>query len=211
MLAGDERAFDEFFEGNFPGLYRFALARLNHDEDAAEEVAQITITKAIRKLGTYRGEAALFTWLCTFCRHEISGFYKRNKVAARQVDLVEDTPEVRAALESLSGQPEGPEKAVDRAEIGRLVQVALDQLPRHYGNALEWKYLEGMPVREIASRLELSAKAAESLLTRARDAFRDAFGALTRAPMAQLARSRGPRESGGPSEPSEPSEMESPS
>ena len=59
MLAGDERAFDEFFEGHFPGLYRFALTRLNHNEDAAEEVAQATICKAIRKLTTYRGEAAL--------------------------------------------------------------------------------------------------------------------------------------------------------
>ena len=39
MLAGDERAFDEFFEGHFPGLYRFALTRLDRDEDAAEEVA----------------------------------------------------------------------------------------------------------------------------------------------------------------------------
>ena len=100
MLAGDQRAFDEFFDGHFPGLYRFALTRVNHDENVAEEVAQATICKAITKLGTYRGEAALFTWLCTFCRREISAFYKRSKTTARQVDLIEDTPEVRAALES---------------------------------------------------------------------------------------------------------------
>jgi RNA polymerase sigma-70 factor (ECF subfamily) len=180
MLAGDERAFDEFFEGHFPGLFRFALTRLGHDADAAEEVAQETLCKAIAKLGTFRGEAALFTWLCTFCRHEISAFYKRNGVAARRVDLIEDTPEVRAALESLGGMFEDPEQALDRAEIGRLVQVALDRLPPHYGNALEWKYLEELPVKEIASRLKLSPKAAESLLTRARAAFRDGFASLTR-------------------------------
>ena len=190
MLAGDERAFDDFFEGHFPGLYRFALTRLNRDEDAAEEVAQATICKAITKLGTYRGEAALFTWLCTFCRHEISTFYKRNKLAARHVDLIEDTPEVRAALESSSGMVEGPEKALDRAEVGRLVQVALDQLPTHYGNALEWKYLEELPVKEIALRLKLSPKAAESLLTRAREAFRDGFAALTRTSISVAPRSR---------------------
>jgi RNA polymerase sigma-70 factor (ECF subfamily) len=183
MLAGDERAFDEFFEGHFPGLYRFAMTRLNHDEDAAEEVAQATICKAITKLGTYRGEAALFTWLCTFCRHEISTYFKRNRMETRSVNLVEDAPEVRAALESSAGMFEGPARAFDRAEIGRLVQVALDQLPPHYGNALEWKYLEGLSVKEIASRLQLSPKAAESLLTRAREAFRDCFSALTRTPM----------------------------
>jgi RNA polymerase sigma-70 factor (ECF subfamily) len=183
MLAGDERAFDEFFEGHFPGLYRFAMTRLNHDEDAAEEVAQATICKAITKLGTYRGEAALFTWLCTFCRHEISAYYRRYKMTARRVDLVEDAPEIRAALESSSGMFEGPAGVFDRAEIGRLVQVALDQLPTHYGDALEWKYLEGLSVKEIAVRLQLSPKAAESLLTRAREAFRDCFATLTRMPM----------------------------
>jgi RNA polymerase sigma-70 factor (ECF subfamily) len=190
MLAGDERAFDEFFEGHFPGLYRFALTRLNYDDDAAEEVAQATICKAISKVKTYRGEAALFTWLCTFCRYEISAYFRRNKTSARSVDLIEDTPEIRAALESSSETIDGPEEAFDRAEVGRLVQVVLDRLPVHYGNALEWKYLEGMPVKEIASRLSLSPKAAESLLTRAREAFRDGFSALTRTPLARPSGSR---------------------
>ncbi len=190
MLAGDERAFDEFFDGHFPGLYRFALVRLNRDEDAAEDVAQATICKAMTKLDTYRGEAALFTWLCTFCRHEISAYYRRHQISARPLDLIEDTPEVRAALESMGGMFDGPEKAFDRAEVGRLVQVALDQLPSHYGNALEWKYLEGLPVKEIASRLGLSPKAAESLLTRARDTFRDGFTSLTRNPQPRAPRSR---------------------
>jgi RNA polymerase sigma-70 factor (ECF subfamily) len=179
MLAGEERAFDEFFDGHFPGLYRFALTRLNHDEDAAEEVAQAAICKAISKMRTYRGEAALFTWLCTFCRHEISAYYRRTRKAAAQVDLVEERPEVRAALESIGATLEGPEQALDRDEVARLVQVTLDQLPPHYGNALEWKYLEGLSVKEIAGRLKLSPKATESVLTRARAAFRDAFTALT--------------------------------
>lgn len=192
MVAGDEQAFNEFFDGHFPGLYRFALTRLNHDEDAAEEVAQAAICKAINKLHTYRGEAALFTWLCTFCRHEISALYKRNRWTSRKVDLIEDAPEVRAALESLRGAFDGPETAYDRTEIGRLVQVTLDQLPTHYGDALEWKYLEGLSVKEIASKMKLSAKAAESLLTRAREAFRDAFASLTRTPLTKVT---GPLES----------------
>jgi len=190
MLAGDERAFDDFFDGYFPGLYRFALTRLGHDEDAAEEVAQATICRVIGKLRTYRGEAALFTWLCTFCRHEISAYCRRNKTRFRHVDLIEDSPAVRAALESGVAALDGPATAFDRAEIGRLVQVALDQLPAHYGNALEWKYLEELSVKEIAARLGLSPKAAESLLTRAREAFRDGFAALTRAPLTRVPQAR---------------------
>ena len=179
MLAGEEVAFEEFFDGYFPGLYRFALARLRGDDDAAEEVAQVTLCKAISKLGTYRGEASLFTWLCTFCRHEISAWHRRRGWGARRIDLIEDIPEVRAALESLpAGAIEAPDAALDRKEVGRLVQVALDRLPPHYGNALEWKYLDDIPVKEIAARLGLSPKAAESLLTRARESFREAFSAL---------------------------------
>lgn len=190
MLAGDEPAFNEFFDRHFRALYRFALSRLNQDEDAAEEVAQATICRAITKLGTYRGEAALFTWLCTFCRHEISAYYKRKGITAVQVDLIEDLPEVRAALESLGTELDDPAAALDQKELGRLVQVTLDQLPGRYGNALEWKYLEEMSVKEIAARLDLSPKAAESLLTRAREAFRDGFRTLTGASISLTSRQR---------------------
>lgn len=72
LLGGDEAAFQQFFETYSSRLYRLASARVSGDEDAAEEVVQLTLSKALAKIGTYRGEAALFTWLCTFCRHELS-------------------------------------------------------------------------------------------------------------------------------------------
>jgi len=180
LLAGDERAFDEFFEGSFPGLFRFALPRVEGNEDAAEEVAQATLCKAISKIATFRGEASLFTWLCAFCRHEISAYHRARGRTAGEIDLIEEHPGVRAALESLGVASEGPDRVLARREISRLVQVVLDRLPAHYGNALELKYIEDRSVREIAERLGLSPKAAESLLTRAREAFRDGFAELMR-------------------------------
>jgi RNA polymerase sigma-70 factor (ECF subfamily) len=59
-----------------------------------------------------------------------------------------------------------------------LIHVALDNIPAHYGNALEWKYIEGHSVKEIASRLDLSPEAAQSLLARAKRAFRDVYSTL---------------------------------
>ena len=179
MLAGREDAFEEFFEGYFPRLYRFALVRLNHDADAAEEVVQVVLSQAVRKIASYRGEAALFTWLCTFCRREIGARQRRRGGAPVPLDLVEETPEIRAALESLAAPGAAdPEKAVRCREVARLVQVTLDSLPGSYGDALEWRYIGGHSVKEIAVRLRLSPKAAESLLTRARQAFRDGFSIL---------------------------------
>src|SRR5262245_50129395 len=181
MLAGDEDAFGQFFEGYFPRLYRFALPRLGQDPDATEEVVQMTLTRAVSSMKGYRGEAALFTWLCTICRREIAGRAGRRKGRFEMVELIEDSPEVRAALDSLAAaQGQDPESVTARGEIARLVQVTLDALPRAYGDALEWKYLEGLSVSEIALRLNLGLKAAESLLTRARQAFRDGFASLTR-------------------------------
>lgn len=172
LLRGDEDAFAEFFDRNFAALYRFALPRTG-DEDAAEEVVQTTLCRAVRKLASYRGEAALLTWLTTICRREIATYFEQRQKVPPMVDLTDDIPEIRAALESL-----GAESTLQRREVARIVQVVLDRLPGRYGDALEWKYIDGLSVIEIAERLALAPKAAESLLTRARAAFREAFTAL---------------------------------
>ncbi len=180
MLAGKAEAFEDFFGIYFPGLYRFALARLNQDSDAAEEVVQKALCTAISKLASYRGEAALFTWLCTFCRHEISSYLKDQKRFFHPAEPIQEAPEILAALESLLITYEDrPDKALLRREVTHLVQVVMDALPPHYADALEWKYIDGLAVKEIAERLNVGLKAAESLLTRARQAFRDAFRSLT--------------------------------
>ncbi len=175
LLAGDESAFEEFFADYFPRLYRFARARLAGNEDAAEEVVQSALIRAVDKLHTYRGDAAMFTWLCTLCRREIAEWLERAGKAS-EVSLIDDHPETRAALDALAAcAGDDPETVLRRRELSRLVQVTLDHLPRRYGDALEWKYIQELSVGEIAERLGLGYKAAESLLTRARQAFREGF------------------------------------
>lgn len=177
LLRGDEAAFEEFFAHYFPSLFRFAVARLG-DESMAEEVAQQTLCAAMGKLRTYRGEAALFSWLCTFCRHEMSGALRSRGRAPEPLGLAEDLPVVRATLESLLDVAGGPGDDLDRRELARWVRRLLDELPRRYGSALRWKYLEELSVQQIAERLGTSPKAAESVLSRARVAFRDALTSL---------------------------------
>jgi RNA polymerase sigma-70 factor (ECF subfamily) len=178
LLNGRDDAFADFFDLMFPRVYRFALARLGEREDAAEDVAQATLCQVVRRLETWRGEASLFTWVCTICRHEIEA-WRRKHPGEASIELAEDAPEIRAALESLYAREScRTQTAAERRELATLVQRVLDHLPTHYGSVLEWKYLDELPVREIASRLDLSEKAAESLLTRARAAFRDAVDAV---------------------------------
>ncbi len=178
MLAGDERAFGEFFAATFPVLYRFALRRVGGDEDVAEEVVQRTMCAGIDRLDTWRGEASLLTWLCAICRRQIADHFRRKGRTAGRVELDEDLPDVRAALESILTGVNDPEGCALRRELAELVHAALDVLPPQYAEVLEWKYLEEASMKEIATRVGKTAKAVESLLTRARTAYRDAFGTL---------------------------------
>ncbi len=178
MIAGEERAFTFFFETYFPPLFRFALTRVAGDEDLAEEVVQRTMCTAVDKIAGWRAEAGLLTWLCAICRREIASHFRRVGRAPSRVELTEELPEVRAALESLAFGKDDPERNALHRELIGLVHVALDRLPPHYARALEWKYLEGATMKEMAARLGSTPKAVESTLTRARGAYRDALGAL---------------------------------
>ncbi|MSO56273.1 MAG: sigma-70 family RNA polymerase sigma factor [Acidobacteria bacterium] len=125
ILAGDESASEAFFADYFPRLYRFARLRLGNDDQAAEDVVQLTLIRAVRKLHTFRGEAALFTWLCTLCRREISAWLQHSRRTA-DVALLEDHPATRIALEaaaSLAGTD--PESETGRRELSQLVQTTL--------------------------------------------------------------------------------------
>ncbi len=186
MLDGDERAFSQFFNEYFARLYRFALPRLNGDADAAQEVVQATLCIVMRKLNTFRGEATLFTWTCQICRHQIIDHLRQARRRAERVVLIEDSPQIQAALDAIQApEHEQPERRFDSGQFGSLVRAVLDRLPARYGDALEWKYVDGLSVEEIGSRLGIGTTAAQSLLARARVAFRAAienvFGAAAAA------------------------------
>ena len=166
LRAGDESAFETFAEHYIAGLYRFALRRLDHDPELTREIVQATVCKVIEKLDTYRAEAPLFTWLCACCRNEIAAHFRRAGRRPREVELVDDVPQE---------QTEGSDTA-------ELVHAALDRLPPAYARAMEWRYLDGLEVADVAQRLALTYKAAESLLSRARSAFREAYDELSRPP-----------------------------
>lgn len=180
LLAGDERAFSQFFNENFSRLYRFASARLSGDRQNTREVVQATLSKSLRKIDTYRGESALFTWLCVICRNEIIDWARHNAAYRKNIVLTEELPEIREIVDSMLA-PAGDNAVTlyEKHEVCRLIQVALDKLPAKYGDALEWKYIEGYSVNEIAQRMNVSPQAAQSLLARAKNSFREIYSTLT--------------------------------
>jgi RNA polymerase sigma-70 factor, ECF subfamily len=176
MLAGDERAFNAFFADYFPRVYRFVLPRVGGDADAAKDVVQATLVKAMRSLGQFRGEAALFSWVCQIGRHQVADYLRAQHRYTKRVVPIDDSPEIAAALESIAAPAaDEPATRYSNDETRRLVQSVLDRLPGRYGDVLEWKYVEGRSVEEIGELLGVGHTAAQSLLARARIAFREAL------------------------------------
>ncbi len=178
VAAGDQAAFDAFFKEYFPRLFRFTLTRVDNNEELAEEIVQRTMCIVVRKMGSFRGEALLFTWLCQICRNETNAVFRQRKIEMREDVPIEDHPGVQAALESVAADDGRPESAMRREEIANFVRVTLEHLPSKYAQALELKYVQGYSVKEVATSLNVGEKAAESILTRSRVAFKERFKAI---------------------------------
>ena len=178
VAGGDRIAFDEFFREYFPRLFRFTLYRVNHDQDLAEEIVQRTMCIVVRKMKTYRGEALLFTWLCQICRNETQALLRQRRIEMNTVVGIEDHPAVQAAMESFFATDDRPDSALRDNEIVQFVRATLDHLPEKYARALELKYIHGYSVDEIGEAMGIGTKAAESVLSRARSAFKDGFRSL---------------------------------
>ncbi len=178
LRAGDEAAFKAFFEEYFDRLYRFAMSRTRGDADLSEEAAQRTLCRAVRRLETWRGEAALFTWLAQICRNELADLGEvLRRDAGRTVSLDADD-RLRGRIEAEVADPAAdPSRGPEEEQFAQLLREVLDSLPGRYGEVLEWKYLDDMSVDQIAARLRTSFESAQSTLQRARVSLRGALQA----------------------------------
>jgi RNA polymerase sigma-70 factor (ECF subfamily) len=175
ITGGDAAAFQQLFDDYFPRLYRLARARLGGSEDEAREVVQLSFCRIFERIGTYRGEASLYAWMCQICRNAVTDRLRLRR-RREPPPAVEGPPDstIHALIDTLEAPPSAaPENEAWRQQLIGLIQCTLDALPDAYADVLEWKYVDGLPVNEIAALLRVGPKAAESLLTRARAAFRE--------------------------------------
>ena len=182
-LAGDPAAVHFFAETVLPPLYHFCLYRVGRDRHRCEEVVQETLVRALRELERYdppRAHDNIFPWLTGLARNEISRALARSKQTVSLDELwARMDRELLALYERLESEPLGEDVLV-RQETRELVNATMTQLPPQYREALEAKYVEGASVRDLAGLWQTTEKAVESLLGRARKAFRATFLALCR-------------------------------
>lgn len=180
-LAGNADAVTALTQTVVQPLYRFCFYRVGRNTHLCEEVVQETLMRALRDLDHYeptRAGCNIFPWLTGLARNEIQRVLSREKAAVSLDALwAKMDKELLALFARLESQPLGEDVLV-RQETRELVNATMSQLPPHYREALEAKYLTGQSVRDLAQVWRTTEKAAESLLTRARKAFRATFLAL---------------------------------
>lgn len=161
VAAGDEAAWRTWYAAEYAPLEVFVLWRCGQVRDLADDALQDTWMTAIRKVRRFDPAVASFhDWLCGIASNAI-----RNLLRSRRRRT--------ARHESLNGT----EKAADRAK-GIAIAEALAELPERSERVLRMKYLDGHTVAEIAAIGGETEKAVESLLSRARSSFREAYGDL---------------------------------
>jgi len=182
-LAGDGEAVAALAFHTLEPLYRFCFYRVGGRRDLCEDVVQETMLQAIRELESYepgRADNNIFPWITGLARNAI-----RRSLAQRAGGHSLDGLWARVDEELLRFYcrfDEDPfdNPLLDREETRHMVSATMSQLPDRYRQALEAKYFKGESVRDIAGARGESEKAVESLLTRARAAFRETFLTLTR-------------------------------
>ena len=162
-LGGDAAAWRTLFDSAFETVASFARWRCGGREDLAEDVVQEAWLTAARRLSRFEPERCRFAgWVCG-----IAANIARAAVRRRLKDAGRSRP--------LVGVPEPAAASAEPAPDPERVALALSELPQRYEAVLRQKYFEQMSVADIANANRDSPKAVESLLTRARQAFREAF------------------------------------
>lgn len=177
LLDGDEAAFRIFYDTYFPRVYRFCLARLS-DEEAVKDIVQQVMTRAMKSLANYRGEASLLTWLCQIARNELATWFAKHADKRSKTVSFDENPEAQSAYESLPSGLSGEGLSPVEDSLKAMVQMSLDSLPSAYALVLELKYIEGLSVSEIAHQMDTGEVATQSLLARARKSFKQVFADL---------------------------------
>ena len=161
VLAGDEAAWRSWYAAEYASLYAYVLWRCAGLREHADDVVQETWLTAVRRIRRFDPLQGSFAgWLRGIAAKVLSNHFRRHQ---------------RRRAEPLNGQVAAPRTENQQREQAERIAQALSRLPERYEAVLRSKYVDGLSVADIAAASGETAKSVESLLTRARQAFREAY------------------------------------
>jgi RNA polymerase sigma-70 factor (ECF subfamily) len=164
-VDGDADAFGELFTRHRDRLWAVALRTMGNPEDAADGL-QDGMIAAFRRAGSFRGEAAVTTWLHRVVVNACLDRIRASRI--RRLEALPDDVEDRGTLVATAVHDDQPDAAAEDSERRRRVLAALATLPADQRAALVLVDMEGYPVAEVAAMLGCAEGTVKSRCSRGR-------------------------------------------
>ncbi len=166
--GGNASAFRTIMQRNNNRLYRVARSVLKNDSDAEDSV-QDAYLKAFTKLGEFRGESTLSTWLTRIVLNEALMRLRQGRRSAEITKTIEQETQ-SAQIVRFPGMTQSldPEKAAATRQVSRIIERAVDALPIDFRMVFVMRCVEDMSVEETAGQLGIPEATVKTRLHRAR-------------------------------------------
>ncbi|MCP4703928.1 MAG: RNA polymerase sigma factor [candidate division Zixibacteria bacterium] len=169
--SGDFDAFSKLIGEYKDKIYRLALKLSNNREDA-EDIVQETFLKAVDNIDKFRLESSFGTWLYSIALNH----FRSDAVKDKRMDLKpieEYLPE--SHNEDISNLYDwgDPHHHFENKQIMEIIEAGLAEMKHIYSGPFILRYMEDMPVKDVAEIFNLSVPATKSRILRARLALRD--------------------------------------
>jgi RNA polymerase sigma-70 factor (ECF subfamily) len=160
-----------------PRVYTLARRILGSEADA-EDVAQDVLMTVVRKLPTFRGDAAIGTWLHRVTVNAALAYRRKRARRSEHVigpEPLENLPETEPPHGPFHPWSNAPDANLLNQETRELIEQAIANLPEIYRDVYVLADVEGLPNAEIGDILGLQVPAVKSRLHRARLLMRQAL------------------------------------
>lgn len=167
ILSGDSKAVVEFYTSYSPKILNYLTKKLPRYEDA-QELTNDVFLEAIDSLAFLKKEENISAWLYKIAHNKMVDFYRKKKIKSI---LLSQAPYLQIVANEISQ----PEFQFEKNKIRDRIESALHNISQKYRKILILHYEEKVPVKNLTITFNLSFKATESLLFRARQSFKLAY------------------------------------
>ncbi len=175
---GERHAFEALMRQHNRLLFRTARS-IAPDDAEAQDVVQETYLRAFARLGDYRGEAALGTWLARIAINVALDARRKRGVVISFDDAspCHDPLTEEPTMSLRSPEHDAPDHQAERAQVRALLESAIARLPPIYRSVFMLRAVEELSVDEAAACLQVSDAVVKTRYVRARALLRDTLGA----------------------------------
>lgn len=170
--GGDEVAFECVMRRHNRLLFRTARSILKSDAET-EDALQEAYLRAWRALATFRSESKLSTWLVRIVINEALGRLRRSSAQVIPLDAAMESTDPDTQQSMQDDPDQRPERAAMRAQVRRLMEARIDELPEAFRCVFMLRAVEELSVEEVATALDLPEATVRTRYFRARGLLRE--------------------------------------